>query len=60
GVDPVKVERILTTIFKIASRWKAILLLDEAEYFWPSARMILISTLSSLYFCVNWNSTKGP
>ncbi|KAH6881134.1 P-loop containing nucleoside triphosphate hydrolase protein [Thelonectria olida] len=33
GVDPVKVERILTSIFKIASRWKAILLLDEADVF---------------------------
>ncbi|KID73422.1 ATPase family AAA domain-containing protein 3C [Metarhizium brunneum] len=33
GVDPVGVERVLTTIFKIASRWKAILLLDEADVF---------------------------
>ncbi|KAK3370958.1 P-loop containing nucleoside triphosphate hydrolase protein [Lasiosphaeria ovina] len=33
GVDPVKVEPILKTIFKIASRWKALLLLDEADVF---------------------------
>ncbi|KAK0637179.1 P-loop containing nucleoside triphosphate hydrolase protein [Bombardia bombarda] len=33
GVDPVKVEAILTTVFKIASRWKAILLIDEADIF---------------------------
>ena len=33
GVDPVKVETILTRIFKVASRWKAILLLDEADVF---------------------------
>jgi hypothetical protein len=32
-VDPVKVEPILKTIFKIASRWKALLLLDEADVF---------------------------
>lgn len=32
-MDPVGVERVLTTIFKIASRWKAILLLDEADVF---------------------------
>jgi SpoVK/Ycf46/Vps4 family AAA+-type ATPase len=32
-VDPVKVETVLTTIFKIASRWRAILLLDEADVF---------------------------
>ncbi|KAJ2902716.1 P-loop containing nucleoside triphosphate hydrolase protein [Zalerion maritima] len=32
GVDPVvKVESVLKTVFKIASRWKAILLLDEAD-----------------------------
>jgi len=28
-----KVEPILKTIFKIASRWKALLLLDEADVF---------------------------
>ena len=33
GVDPVKVEKILTSIFKIVSRWKAIPLLDEADVF---------------------------
>ncbi|KAK0648838.1 P-loop containing nucleoside triphosphate hydrolase protein [Cercophora newfieldiana] len=33
GVDPVKVEPILKTVFKIASRWKALLLLDEADVF---------------------------
>ncbi|KAJ2892621.1 hypothetical protein MKZ38_009544 [Zalerion maritima] len=33
GVNPVKVERILTSIFKITSRWKAILLLNEADVF---------------------------
>lgn len=32
-MDPVKVESVLTSIFKIASRWKAILLLDEADVF---------------------------
>jgi hypothetical protein len=32
GVDLVKVETVLTTIFKIAN-WKAILLLDEAALF---------------------------
>jgi SpoVK/Ycf46/Vps4 family AAA+-type ATPase len=32
-VDPVTVEAILTTVFKIASRWKAILLIDEADIF---------------------------
>ncbi len=32
-MDPAKVEAILTIIFKIASRWKAILLLDEADIF---------------------------
>lgn len=33
GVDPVQVENILTNTFKIAGRWKAILLLDEADVF---------------------------
>ncbi|KAK0628680.1 P-loop containing nucleoside triphosphate hydrolase protein [Bombardia bombarda] len=33
GVEPTKVEPILKTIFKIASRWKALLLLDEADVF---------------------------
>lgn len=33
GVDPVQVEKILTNTFKIAGRWKAILLLDEADVF---------------------------
>ncbi|RSL40789.1 hypothetical protein CEP54_016019, partial [Fusarium duplospermum] len=33
GVDPVRVESFLTTTFKIASRWKAILLIDEADVF---------------------------
>ncbi|KAH7230146.1 P-loop containing nucleoside triphosphate hydrolase protein [Fusarium redolens] len=33
GVDPVQVENILTNTFKIAGRWKAILLLDEADMF---------------------------
>ena len=33
GVDPVKVEKFLKNVFKIASRWKAILLLDEADVF---------------------------
>uniref|UniRef100_A0A0B7KEQ8 AAA+ ATPase domain-containing protein n=1 Tax=Bionectria ochroleuca TaxID=29856 RepID=A0A0B7KEQ8_BIOOC len=33
GVDPVQVENILTNTFKIAGRWKAILLLDEAHVF---------------------------
>jgi SpoVK/Ycf46/Vps4 family AAA+-type ATPase len=32
-VDPVKVEPILKNVFKIASRWKALLLLDEADVF---------------------------
>lgn len=32
-MDPVEVEPILKTIFKIASRWKALLLLDEADEF---------------------------
>ena len=32
-MDPVKVERYLKNIFKVASRWKAILLLDEADVF---------------------------
>lgn len=32
-MDPVKVEFALTSIFKVASRWKAILLLDEADVF---------------------------
>ncbi|RSL85559.1 hypothetical protein CDV31_016546 [Fusarium ambrosium] len=33
GVDPVRVENFLTTTFKIAGRWKAILLIDEADVF---------------------------
>jgi hypothetical protein len=33
GVEPVEVESILTTVFKIASRWKAVLLIDEADIF---------------------------
>ncbi|KAH8878683.1 hypothetical protein GQ53DRAFT_82027 [Thozetella sp. PMI_491] len=33
GVDHVRVEKFLKTIFKIASRWHAILLLDEADVF---------------------------
>ncbi|KID82559.1 AAA family ATPase, partial [Metarhizium majus ARSEF 297] len=33
GVDHVRVEKFLKTIFKIASRWKAILLLDGADVF---------------------------
>ncbi|KAG7434928.1 ATP-dependent zinc metalloprotease FtsH [Fusarium oxysporum f. sp. raphani] len=33
GVDPVRVESFLTTTFKIASCWKAILLIDEADVF---------------------------
>jgi len=33
GVDHVRVEKILKTIFRIASRWGAILLLDEADVF---------------------------
>ncbi|KAF5689154.1 AAA family [Fusarium denticulatum] len=33
GVDPVHVENILTNAFKIAGRWKAVLLLDEADVF---------------------------
>ena len=33
GVDPVKVEKFLKSVFKIASRWRAILLLDEADVF---------------------------
>lgn len=32
-MDPVKVEFALTSIFKVASRWRAILLLDEADVF---------------------------
>ncbi|KAK3935966.1 P-loop containing nucleoside triphosphate hydrolase protein, partial [Diplogelasinospora grovesii] len=31
--DPVKVEPILRNVFKIASRWRALLLLDEADVF---------------------------
>ncbi|KEY64860.1 hypothetical protein S7711_03857 [Stachybotrys chartarum IBT 7711] len=33
GVDHVRVEKFLKSIFKIASRWRAILLLDEADVF---------------------------
>lgn len=33
GVDPVKVEPILRNAFRIASRWRALLLLDEANVF---------------------------
>ncbi len=33
GVDHARVDKYLKTIFKIASRWKAILLLDEADVF---------------------------
>ena len=33
GVDHVGVDKFLKTIFKIASRWHAILLLDEADVF---------------------------
>ena len=33
GVDHVRVEKILKNIFKIAGRWGAILLLDEADVF---------------------------
>ncbi|KAI8956826.1 hypothetical protein F5Y11DRAFT_364727 [Daldinia sp. FL1419] len=33
GVEHTRVERYLKNIFKIASRWKAILLLDEADVF---------------------------
>jgi hypothetical protein len=33
GVDPVEVEAMLTRIFKIASRWRAILLIDDADIF---------------------------
>ena len=33
GVDHVRVEKILKSVFKIASRWGAILLLDEADVF---------------------------
>jgi SpoVK/Ycf46/Vps4 family AAA+-type ATPase len=33
GVDHVRVEKYLKNIFKIASRWGAILLLDEADVF---------------------------
>jgi SpoVK/Ycf46/Vps4 family AAA+-type ATPase len=32
-VDHVRVEKFLKSIFKIASRWQAILLLDEADVF---------------------------
>ncbi len=32
-MDPMKVESILTNIFRITSRWKAILFLDEADIF---------------------------
>ena len=32
-MNPVKVEPILRSIFKIASRWRALLLLDEADVF---------------------------
>lgn len=33
GVDHVRVEKYLRNVFKIASRWQAILLLDEADVF---------------------------
>lgn len=33
GVEADRVEAMLTMIFKIASRWKAILLIDEADIF---------------------------
>jgi SpoVK/Ycf46/Vps4 family AAA+-type ATPase len=32
-VDPADVEKALTEMFKIASRWKAVLLIDEADIF---------------------------
>lgn len=32
-MDPVQVEAILARVFKIASRWKAVLLIDEADIF---------------------------
>jgi len=31
GVEPATVEAMLTLIFKVASRWKAVLLIDEAD-----------------------------
>lgn len=33
GIDPVQVEAILKSAFKIAGRWGAIILLDEADVF---------------------------
>jgi len=49
-VDPVKVENILTSIFKIASRWKAILLLDEADVFLAQrADSPLVNALVSVF-----------
>ena len=33
GVEPATVEAMLAMIFKVASRWKAVLLIDEADIF---------------------------
>ncbi|KAH7009378.1 P-loop containing nucleoside triphosphate hydrolase protein, partial [Microdochium trichocladiopsis] len=50
GLDPVKVEPILKTIFKIASRWKALLLLDEADVFLAQrSENVQLNTLVSVF-----------
>lgn len=33
GVEPTKVEELLTVMFETASRWRAVLLIDEADIF---------------------------
>src|SRR5438034_8929258 len=51
GVEAVDAERILTKVFKIASRWKAILLIDEADIFMAqrSAEHLQLNALVSVF-----------